>query len=199
MKRSRDTVNTGNPKTTARGARANSAHAVLIAAWVLAALGNPISASAQVDDSQEPEREAEAPIAQPSAVPPKVDLGRLLRLPDSYQQPTGRRRGVNRSEWETRFETVRLDLSSAEQALAKAQSDLSAAADQSSSWSVAAPGAAPSPENTPLSYKLRQEIRRQRESIERAEHKLLALEIEADIADVPEQWRASNIGGEPAQ
>lgn len=134
---------------------------------------------------------------QPQGSPPKVELGRLLKLPDSYRLPSGNRRGVKRSEWENRFEIVRLDLSSAVQALAKAQSQLAEAAGGSSAWAVAAPGASPNPENTPLSYKLRQEIRRQREFIERSERKLRALEIEADLADVPEQWRAANLAGQP--
>ena len=82
-------------------------------------------------------------------------------------------------------------------ALAKAQGQWAGAAGGSSAWAVAAPGASPNPENTPLSYKLRQEIRRQREFIERSERKLRALEIEADLADVPEQWRAANLAGQP--
>jgi hypothetical protein len=44
-----------------------------------------------------------------------------------------------------------------------------------------------------LSYKLRQEIRRNREIIERNEKKLRSLEIEADLAEVPADWRATHI------
>jgi hypothetical protein len=123
-----------------------------------------------------------------------VDLGRLLKLPDSYQQPSENRRGMGQSEWESRFELVRLDLDSAQTALETAQQELGEAAEESSQWSVAAPGTTPNPENTPLSYKLRQEIRRQREEVERAERKLRSLEIEADLAEVPAEWRASEVG-----
>ena len=132
--------------------------------------------------------------AEPPA--PKVDLGRLLKLPDSYSQPLESRRGLGQAQWRSRFETARLDLRSARTALEKAQRELGEVATDSSQWSVAAPGTTPNPENTPLSYKLRQEIRRQRDVIERAERKLRALEIEADLAEVPAQWRAAEFGSQ---
>ncbi len=75
--------------------------------------------------------------------------------------------------------------------------DLGEVAGDSGQWSVAAPGTTPNPENTPLSYKLRQEIRRQREEVERAERRLRALEIEADLAEVPAEWRAPDVGRRP--
>lgn len=170
--------------------------------WVVAlcaALVSPSAALAEigVTDAAADTGLERAASPQPGANPPKVDLGRLLKLPDSYRLPSGNRRGVKRSEWENRFEVVRLDLSSAVKALAKSQSQLAEAAGGSSAWAVAAPGATPNPENTPLSYKLRQEIRRHRELIERSERTLRALEIEADLADVPEQWRASDVAVRP--
>lgn len=179
---------------------------VAIALWILAAcapLWVPGSGWAEVDGAApESGRQASPTI---SAVPPKADnerpkieLGRLLKLPDSYRPPSANRRGVDRSKWEKRFEGVRLELSTAVQALATAQTELGEAADESSAWAVAAPGGIPNPENTPLSYKLRQEIRRQRELVERAERLLLALEIEADLADVPDQWRAVEGGVRPS-
>ncbi len=130
----------------------------------------------------------------PSETRPKVDLGRLLKLPDSYSQPIESRRGRGQAEWRARFETVRFDLLAAQTALEKAKTELAAAATDSSQWAVAAPGTAPNPENTPLSYKLRQEIRGQREAVEAAERKLRALEIEADLAEVPREWRANDEG-----
>lgn len=128
---------------------------------------------------------------------PMVDLGRLLKLPDSYEKPVESRRGKGQADWERRFETVRLDLVSAKTALAAAKAELGEAATDSSQWAVAAPGTAPNPENTPLSYKLRQEIRRQRENVKRSERQLRSLEIEADLADVPAEWRATHIGSGP--
>ena len=103
---------------------------------------------------------------------------------------------MGQAQWWSRFETARLDLRSARTALEKAQRELGEVATDSSQWSVAAPGTTPNPENTPLSYKLRQEIRRQRDVIERAERKLRALEIEADLAEVPAQWRAAEFGSQ---
>ena len=102
---------------------------------------------------------------------------------------------MGQGEWEARFETVRLDLVAARTALDAAQKELASASGDSSQWSVAAPGTSPNPENTPLSYKLRQDIRRHREAIERAEKKLRSLEIEADLAEVPQEWRATHIDG----
>jgi hypothetical protein len=137
--------------------------------------------------------QAEAGASQATGNAPKVDLGRLLKLPDSYAKPTESRRGMGRSEWEVRFESVRLELAESHAALEAAQTELGNAAGDSSQWSVAAPGTSPNPENTPLSYKLRQEIRRNREIIERSEKKLRSLEIEADLAEVPANWRATHI------
>lgn len=137
--------------------------------------------------------QAEAGGAQATGNAPKVDLGRLLKLPDSYAKPAESRRGMGRPEWEVRFESVRLELAESHAALEAAQTELGNAAGDSSQWSVAAPGTSPNPENTPLSYKLRQEIRRNREIIERNQKKLRSLEIEADLAEVPANWRATYI------
>jgi hypothetical protein len=137
--------------------------------------------------------QAEAGASQATGNAPKVDLGRLLKLPDSYAKPAESRRGMGRPEWEVRFESVRLELAESHAALEAAQTELGNAAGDSSQWSVAAPGTSPNPENTPLSYKLRQEIRRNREIIERSEKKLRSLEIEADLAEVPANWRATHI------
>ncbi len=143
---------------------------------------------------EEPPAEGTAPAGTAG---PKVDLGRLLKLPDSYQQPIESRRGQGQAEWQRRFETVRLDLLGAQNALQKAKAELGEAATDSSQWSVAAPGTAPNPENTPLSYKLRQEIRRQRENVKHSQKLLRGLEIEADLAEVPLAWRAPHIATAP--
>ena len=42
-----------------------------------------------------------------------------------------------------------------------------------------------------MSYKLRQDIRRQREDVGRAERRLRELEVEASLAGVPAEWRAA--------
>jgi len=153
-----------------------------------------MAASALADEPPAPSEAATGEGTTASGSPkPQVDLGRLLKLPDSYNQPLESRRGKGQADWQRRFETVRLDLLSAEVALGKAKTELGEAATDSSQWAVAAPGTAPNPENTPLSYKLRQEIRRQRENLKRAERQLRSLEIEADLAEVPLSWRAREI------
>ena len=57
-----------------------------------------------------------------------------------------------------------------------------------SSTSLSPDGAANPPE-APLDFQLRQELRRHREEVERLEGRLRELEIEANLAGVPEDWR----------
>ncbi|MDP6980461.1 MAG: hypothetical protein QF570_17990 [Myxococcota bacterium] len=165
--------------------------AILVLAIAIAAFPG----AGRATEPAEPQADGAAPADAPPK--PKVDLGRLLQLPDSYQKPVESRRGIGQAEWQRRFETVRLELLGAQTALQKAKAELGAAATDSSQWSVAAPGTAPNPENTPLSYKLRQEIRRQRENVKRSEKQLRALEIEADLAEVPLAWRVPHIATAP--
>jgi hypothetical protein len=55
---------------------------------------------------------------------------------------------------------------------------------------VAPPGASGQNDPTsPLSFKLRQELVRNREALEEAEKALRELKIEADLAGVPATWR----------
>lgn len=122
--------------------------------------------------------------------PAPVGLDSLLRLPsetDPVRQPEAG--GVTRERWEARFDRARADVREAERALEAAQAELEDLASDSEAWQMAAPGANPTAENSPLSYKLRQEIRRQREAVERAERRLRELETEASLAGVPEAWR----------
>jgi hypothetical protein len=43
-------------------------------------------------------------------------------------------------------------------------------------------------DNSPVNYGLRQEIQRNREDVVRAERKLRDLNVEANLAGVPENW-----------
>ena len=59
-------------------------------------------------------------------------------------------------------------------------------------WTMTAPGlgggaAAASPE-TPLDFKLSQDLKRSREELARTERQLQDLEVEANLAGVPEHW-----------
>ena len=96
---------------------------------------------------------------------------------------------ARRKRWEARFADVRGDLDGAKAQLAKAQSDLESLANKSESWQMAAPGAQPTAENSPVSYKLRQDIRKYREDVGRAERRLRELEVEASLAGVPPEWQ----------
>ncbi len=133
--------------------------------------------------------EAAAPEPAPAEPTPPVAYDALFRLPnDSGSQPA-QGAAVDRKRWEDRFAAVRGDLDGAHAKLAKAQADLEALARKSESWQMAAPGAKATSENSPVSYKLRQEIRQYREDVGRAERRLRELEVEASLAGVPPEWR----------
>jgi len=126
----------------------------------------------------------------PSNAPPpsNVDIDRLLRLPSSYSETSSRRGGSAADDWRERFREARADLDNAKVALVKAQRELESTASATGQWAVSAPGAS-DPQNSPVSYKLRQEIRDQRENVEKYERDLRVLEIEADLKEVPLDWR----------
>ena len=122
--------------------------------------------------------------------PPAVDLDLLLRLPDEYSVDGRLRGGASRSEWRSRFFEAREQLGEEQANLARLQRKMEGMAGGGGSWSAGAPGmAAPDPQHSTLNYKLRQDIRRARESVTEAEHNLRALRVEADLASVPESWR----------
>lgn len=119
----------------------------------------------------------------------EVELDRLLRLPSSMDFQRERRKGVDSAEWRSRFRESRAELAAAEHDLEQARIQLDqVAATGSGQWQVAPPGANQT-DTSPMSFKLREEIRRNRERVEEARRKQRALEIEADLAGVPEAWR----------
>jgi hypothetical protein len=79
-------------------------------------------------------------------------------------------------------------LAGAKAALTKAQQELERTASDTGQWAVSAPGSS-DPQNSPVSYKLRTEIRDQRENVQTYERALRQLEIEADLKEVPLDWR----------
>ena len=73
--------------------------------------------------------------------------------------------------------------------LAGAQAELEKLAAGSESWQVAAPGGATAGSDTgPLSFSLRQEIRRSREELDQKQQVLSELRIEANLAGVSPEW-----------
>jgi len=124
------------------------------------------------------------------AVPSPVGLDALLRLPAQDPAPELEQAGAgNRKEWEARFATTRAELEVAREALAASQVELGELASGGNAWQMAAPGAGANAENSPVSYKLRQDIRRQREDVAQAERALTELRIQANLAGVPEDWQ----------
>ncbi len=118
----------------------------------------------------------------------EVELERLLQLPESFDVGGEHRGGASESEWRGRFLKARQDIDATRYALDEAQKQLEILAGDTSGYQVAAPGAT-DPQNSPVSFQLRQEIRRQREELGRAQKRLRELGVQANLADVPEPWR----------
>jgi hypothetical protein len=139
---------------------------------------------------------AVAPIAagEPAAEPAaEIPLERLFKLPDSVGAPAVelRRGGKTRAEWQARFEKAQSDLDAARKALEATRAELEGVA-PGRAWSMSAPGLPvnPDPSETSVDFRLRQQMRSQREDVERAERSLHDLAIEANLAEVPDDWRA---------
>jgi hypothetical protein len=122
--------------------------------------------------------------------PPEVELDRLLQLPTSLDYSVQTRGGQTPGAWRARFRRLRSALDDERAALATAERRLDDVASGADAWTLAPilPGAGASGE-TPLDFELRQEIRRRREEIERIERRLRELQIEANLAGVPPEWR----------
>jgi hypothetical protein len=143
-----------------------------------------IAAAAQADPPPE------SPPA-PNAGAGDIGLDSLLRLPPTASPAAEPRAGgATKQEWQQRFATARGDVETARQAIDKAQDELGKLARGTDNWQMAAPGAqaGTQTETSPMSYKLRQELRNQREELASAERRLTDLEVEANLAGVPEEW-----------
>lgn len=149
----------------------------LVAALCLA-LAAPAGTGAE-EGSDEP--------AEPA--PRSVELDKLLELPDSLDYRVERRGGLTRTEWQARFHEARSAIEEAETKLARAQEELEGLASETSQWQLAPPGAGAASPEAPLSYRLRQDIRRYKAERERATRRLRDLQIEANLAGVPDSWR----------
>jgi len=121
-----------------------------------------------------------------------------MRLPESMEYTVQRRGNATQDEWRSRFRQARQDLEESRAALDRSMKELEEVGSSTASWKVAPPGlpqAKASPTDvhadpgSPLDYRLNVEIRRHREAIKRAEQGLTDLEIEANLAGVPEDWR----------
>lgn len=161
-----------------RGRRGGARGALRVLAALAWAFGPPAAAE------EAPPRE-QAPA--PSEAPPPVGLDRLLKLPATMDYSVERRGGLTRGEWRARFERIDAALAGEKQALATAQAELDRVAGSADQWLLGPPGMANT--DAPLDYRLRQEITRRKDEIERLETARKELEVEANLAGVPEDWR----------
>jgi len=122
---------------------------------------------------------------------PVVGLDRLLQLPPaSVEVPHEQIGSATQGQWRSRFTSARSELAAAQAALEASQKKLGTVSEGTEAWQMAAPGTSVTgASEAPLDYQLKQELRRQREELERSERHLLDLTIEADLAGVPAEWR----------
>ena len=118
---------------------------------------------------------------------PNVGLDQLLKLPPSVSTGVERKGGMTRGEWRGRFERLDGQLASEQQSLAVKQKERDRVAHSSDQWLMGAPGMTNT--EAPLDYRLRQEITQHKEEIERLKTARDSLEVEANLAGVPEDWR----------
>ena len=143
--------------------------------------------------------ETEPPAAEPSAPPPAIvpqgeeasQLDKLMKLPSSLDYGAGERGGMTPGEWRARYRALREDLAWEREALEVAQAELEKIAGGSDAWTLApaVPGVAAATADAPLDYELRQSIRRHKAEIEHLERALRELDVRADLAGVPAEWR----------
>jgi hypothetical protein len=125
----------------------------------------------------------------------EVPLDRLLTLPSAPPEVRVEKRGGStKAQWQARFEAARGELEEARRALEETRAELEEASADSDAWRMSAPGLGSTEAgDAPLDYKLSQDLRRQREEVARLERRLQDLEVEANLAGVPTDWRG---GGE---
>lgn len=153
------------------------------------ALQGAASAAAEEPAVVEP-GSAPAPGPAPAEAPPTtgVALDQLLTLPADRTYSVEKKGGLTRGEWRTRYNEVRGDLEKERAAFEETQVKLEDAA--GGAWSVnPIPGAEQDTSRNPVDFQLRTQLRRHRQEIDRLERKLRQLDIEANLAGVPEAWR----------
>lgn len=125
---------------------------------------------------------------EPAPPPAPVELDRLLKLPESYEFEAMQKGGTTQKEWQERFQKARRALREAELSLKSSQGELEKTA-SGGAWKLAAPGAAPDDASSPVDYQLREKIKRNKAEVDRAGKRLQELQIEANLENVPDEWR----------
>jgi hypothetical protein len=140
-------------------------------------------------------------LAEENAAPPPggtVSLDKLLQLPDSSGFDVERRAGATRSEWRARFFEAQTSIDRAREALAESLKQQAKTANKSDAWSVAPPGLPAEASGEALEAgRLREDVKRKRAEVERAESRMRELDIEANLAGVPADWRAARTEASP--
>jgi len=149
---------------------------------VLVGLWGPVSAWA----------EGPAGKTRASAPAPGVSLDQLLKLPEGGDYSVERRGTYTQAEWTALFGTVHAALEAQKKNLAIAQARLDRVARSQPNWKVglSLPGITQSSSDAPLDYQLRQRISGIKAEVARLKKVLKDLEVEADLAGVPPEWRS---------
>ncbi len=130
-----------------------------------------------------------SPPPSPSGPAKPVDLDRLLKLPSSVEFDVEKKGGATRTEWRARFQQARDEVQKARAGLEKAEKALETGAEKSP-WQMTAPGVqATTQSESTANFSLSQEVKHQREEVKRTEKHLRDLEVEANLAGVPPDWR----------
>ena len=129
--------------------------------------------------------------ATPEGDSPRVALDQLLKLPSGFDSSVEKRGGFTSGEWRSRFQELRDVLAAEREALELAEADLERVAGTADAWQVGPPipGMSGAASEAPLDFRIRQAINRHRAEIERLERQLRELEVEANLAVVPKDWR----------
>jgi hypothetical protein len=152
---------------------------------LLAALGAGLGL-AEAAVGEEPAAGPE-PEAQAERSTPPVSLDRLLQLPSGSDYGVERRAGLTRGEWRSRFVRIDTALEQEERGLKAAQAEQDRLAGSADQWLLGPPGTTRS--DAPLDYQLRKEIDRHKDEIERLKRTRKDLDVEANLAGVPKEWR----------
>lgn len=169
-----------------------------VLAWAVLLFVAPAGAEAQaagkgsgIEAASPGAAPTDAPRAGTGAAGPGLDD--LLHLPSDFKPksegpPVA---GASEEEWKRRFARADKAIVEARETLAATRRELDGLAENggSSQWSVAPPGAQGQQSTSPLSFKLRQQLQRNREALNAAEKAQRELRIEADLAGVPAGWR----------